>query len=66
VGLVIICCTSLGKSYFLIKNLLNSHRAGDHSNLVTLDVSGLIGVGGGFMQIYRQLWEQFLESFAAI
>jgi hypothetical protein len=41
VGLILIGCARLSRSYIQIKNFLNSYRAGAHSNLVTLDVSTL-------------------------
>ncbi len=39
--LVLIGYARLSRSYFQIKNLLNSYRAGAHCNLITLDVSAL-------------------------
>ncbi len=45
VGLILIGCARLSRSYIQIKNFLNSYRAGAHSNLVTLDVSTLFSVG---------------------
>jgi hypothetical protein len=44
-GLIIIGCARLRRSYIQIKNFLNSYRAGAHSNSVTLDVSALFSAG---------------------
>ncbi len=41
---VLIGYARLSRSYFQIKNLLNSYRAGAHCNLITLDVSALFSV----------------------
>jgi hypothetical protein len=41
VGLLLIGCARLSRSYIQIKNFLNSYRAGAHTNLVTLDISAL-------------------------
>ncbi len=54
-GLIIIGCARLSRSYIQIKNFLNSYRAGAHSNSVTLEVSALFSEGP--MQLIPQ---QFL------
>jgi hypothetical protein len=44
VGLVLIGFARLSRIHFQVKNLLNSYRAGAHSNLVTLGLSALFSV----------------------
>jgi len=54
-GLIIIGCARLRRSYIQIKNFLNSYRAGAHSNSVTLDVSALFSEGEGPVLSYYTL-----------
>jgi hypothetical protein len=69
-GLVLIGCARLSRSHIQIKNLLNSYRAGAHSNLVTLDISALFSVAfnwsagfGTFLQV-SALASHWLEDCA--
>jgi hypothetical protein len=54
-GLIIIGCARLRRSYIQIKNFLNSYRAGAHSNSVTLDVSALFSVLAAEQPLPHQL-----------